>query len=95
MREVSEVAFGSSHKGPRGPQEEPQMPPRTFSAEFRRKVVEDHLHGGRSMAALCREYQLSRNLLAHWKKQYLTQEPTPADDRRDGAQAAGGRRTHR
>lgn len=30
------------------------------------------------MAALCREYQLSRNLLACWRKQYLTQEPTPA-----------------
>jgi transposase-like protein len=54
------------------------MLPRTLSVEFRRKVVEDHLHGGRSMVALCREYQLSRSPLPRWKKQYLTQEPTPA-----------------
>jgi transposase len=81
------------------------MAPRMFTAEFRRKVIEGHLRGGRSMAALCRECQLSRNLLARWKKQYLAQEPTPAttdekarrlreaDERIAELEAALGRKT--
>ncbi|MHB8997113.1 MAG: transposase [Armatimonadota bacterium] len=36
------------------------MSHRTFTPEFKRKVVEDHLHGGRTIAEICREYQLSR-----------------------------------
>jgi transposase-like protein len=29
---------------------------RTFTLEFRRKLVEEHLVGGRTIAAVCREY---------------------------------------
>jgi transposase len=54
------------------------MASRTFTAEFRRKVVEDHLHGKRPIAALCREYQLSRNVVARWKQQYLAGQQAPA-----------------
>lgn len=39
------------------------MTRRTFTPEFKRKVVEEHLVGGRTIAAICREYHLGRNLL--------------------------------
>jgi transposase-like protein len=53
------------------------MSHRTFTPEFKRKVVEDHLHGGRTVAEICREYQLSRNVFNRWRDQYLSPAPAP------------------
>jgi len=54
--------------------------PRTFTAEFKRQVVEELLSGTTGPAQLCRRYNLSSGLLYHWKKQYargkLNNEPT-------------------
>lgn len=53
--------------------------PRTFTAEFKRQVVEEMLSGTTRAAQLCRRYNLSRGLVYHWKKQYakgkLNNEP--------------------
>jgi len=46
------------------------MTRRTFTPEFKRKVVEEHLVGGRTIADICREYHLCRNLFDSWRKAY-------------------------
>ena len=43
---------------------------RTFSAEFKRQVVEERLSGVSTAAPLCRRHQLSSSLLYHWQRQY-------------------------
>lgn len=53
--------------------------PRTFTAEFKRQVVEEMLSGATRATQLCRRYNLSRDLVYYWKKQYakgkLNNEP--------------------
>ena len=44
---------------------------RTFTAEFKAKVVLEIISGNRSMAEACREYSLKADLLSHWKTQFL------------------------
>jgi len=46
------------------------MTRRSFTPEFKRKVVEEHLLGGRTIAEICREYHLGRNLFDSWRKAY-------------------------
>jgi transposase-like protein len=77
MREVLEVAFRSSQQGLRGASGRAADAATYVRVEFRRRAVEDHLYGGRSMLALSREYQLPRDLLARSKKRHLTQELMP------------------
>jgi transposase len=43
---------------------------RTFSAAFKRGVVEELLSGETTAAALCRRYEVSPNSLVAWKKAY-------------------------
>ena len=54
--------------------------PRTFTAEFKRQVVEELLSGTIGPAQICRRHSLSSGLVYHWKKQYargkLNNEPT-------------------
>ncbi len=54
------------------------MARRRFSPEFKRKVVEEYVRGGRSAAEICAQYQLHENLIYRWRKQ----------------DEAGGRRLH-
>jgi len=53
--------------------------PRTFTAEFKRQVVEEMLSGTIGPAQICRRHNLSSGLVYHWKKQYargkLNNEP--------------------
>jgi len=53
---------------------------RTFTAQFKREVVEELLSGTTGPAQLCRRYSLSSGLLYNWKRQYargkLNNEPT-------------------
>lgn len=44
---------------------------RTFTAEFKAKVVLEIISGSKSMAEACREYSLKADLLSHWKRQFL------------------------
>jgi len=77
---------------------------RTFSPEFKRKVVEEHLVGGRTIADICREYHLGRTLFDNWRKAYqqagapagpaveeVSRELRAAEQRIAGLEAALGR----
>lgn len=44
---------------------------RTFSAEFKARVVLDVLSGARSPAEICRQHRLSPQLLNNWKRQLV------------------------
>lgn len=44
---------------------------RTFTAEFKAKVVLEIISGSKSMAEACREYSLKADLLSHWKTQFM------------------------
>ena len=46
------------------------MTRRSFTPEFKRKVVEEHLVGRRTIAEICREYHLGRNVFARWRQAY-------------------------
>lgn len=53
---------------------------RSFSVEFKRRVVEEVLSGESRPAQLCRRHNISPSLLYHWKRQYsrgkFNNEPT-------------------
>lgn len=44
---------------------------RKFSPQFKSQVVLQLLSGERSMAELCREHQLSSQMIGNWKQQFL------------------------
>lgn len=44
---------------------------RTFTAQFKAKVVLEALTGESSQAEICREYRIGPNLLANWKATFL------------------------
>ena len=48
---------------------------RKFTAEFKSQVVLQLLSGERSMAELCREYQLTSQVIGNWKQQFLAAAP--------------------
>ena len=53
---------------------------RSFSLEFKRRVVEELLSGESRPAQLCRKYSICSSLLYHWKDMYsrgrFNNEPT-------------------
>ena len=53
---------------------------RSFSLEFKRRVVEELMSGESRPAQLCRRYNIASSLLYHWKRQYsrgkFNNEPT-------------------
>jgi transposase-like protein len=48
---------------------------RKFTAEFKSEVVLQLLSGEKSMAELCREYQLTSQVIGNWKQQFLAAAP--------------------
>ena len=62
----------------------PRRARRTFTAEFKAQVVLELLRGERSHAELCRQHQLSPNLLSLWKQTFLERLPVvfQADEQR-------------
>lgn len=48
---------------------------RTFSAEFKARVVLEVVSGGKSAGEVCREHQLKPQLFASWKAQFLENAP--------------------
>jgi len=60
---------------------------RSFSLEFKRRVVEELLSGESRPAQLCRRYNISSSILYHWKRQYsrgkFNNEPTEEAALRD------------
>ncbi len=53
---------------------------RSFSLEFKRRVIEELLSGESRPAQLCRWYNITSSVLYHWKRQYsrgrFNNEPT-------------------
>ena len=45
---------------------------RSFSAEFKAKVVLEIISGSKSAAEVCREYQVKPDLVSHWKNQFMS-----------------------
>jgi transposase-like protein len=45
-----------------------------YSPEFKRKVVEEHLKGGKTVAAVCREYHVGEVAFRRWREQYQAGE---------------------
>ena len=60
---------------------------RSFSLEFKRRVVEELMSGESRPAQLCRSYNITSSVLYHWKKQYsrgkFNNEPTEEGALRD------------
>ncbi len=48
---------------------------RTFSAEFKVKVVLETLNGSKSNAEVCRQYGIGAPLLSSWKAVFLERAP--------------------
>jgi transposase len=46
---------------------------RKFSAEFKTQVVPQVIAGEKSLAKVCREHQLSTQMVGNWKQQFLAQ----------------------
>jgi transposase len=44
---------------------------RTFNAEFKFETVMEALRGEKSTAQICREREISENLLARWKSEFV------------------------
>ena len=53
----------------------PRRPRRTFTAEFKAKVVLGVLTGTASQAEVCRKHQISPSLFALWKTTFLQRLP--------------------
>ena len=51
----------------------------SYSPEFKRKLVEEHLKGGKSVAAICREYHVGDVTFRHWRAQYQAAESASAE----------------
>jgi transposase len=67
---------------------------RTYTVEFKRQVVEEHLGGGTSLNQLARRHDISRELLRIWVRKYEAGEfvsdgPSQADRRAYEAKIAG------
>lgn len=52
-----------------------RRPRRTFTSEFKAKVVLDVLTGTASQAEVCRKHQISPSLFALWKATFLQRLP--------------------
>lgn len=50
------------------------MPRTQYSPEFKRKLVEEHLKGGKSVAAICREDHVGEVASRRWRDQYQAGE---------------------
>lgn len=61
----------------------PRRPRRTFTPEFKAKVVLDALTGTASPAEVCRKHQIGPGLFALWKATFLERLPVvfQADER--------------
>ena len=61
---------------------------RTYTTEFKRRLVEEHLSGGVGLSELARRHELSRELLRTWVKKH------EAGELAKGRSGAADRRAH-
>jgi transposase-like protein len=48
---------------------------RKFKPEFKRRVVEEWVSGGKRIAEVCRKYKLSDSVVRRWRKDYERKGP--------------------
>ena len=60
---------------------------RSFSPEFKARVVLEVLSGQRSKAEACRHYQIKDSLLSRWTKQFLERAPSLFENKHQHATA--------
>jgi transposase len=48
---------------------------RTFDAQFKFETVIEALRGDKTAAQICRDRDISENLLSRWKQEFLTKGP--------------------
>ena len=60
---------------------------RSFSPEFKARVVLEVLSGQRSKAEACRHYQIKDSLLSRWTKQFLERAPSLFETKHHHARA--------
>jgi len=65
---------------------------RTFSPQFKAQIALEALRGEKSQAALCREHELSADLVSRWRQQLVERAPelftTPANRSAEQARIA-------
>jgi transposase-like protein len=70
---------------------------RSFSLEFKRRVVEELMSGESRPAQLCRRYNITSSVLYHWKRQYsrgkFNNEPTTEGALQDRIEKLEGKLT--
>jgi len=49
---------------------------RTFSPEFKLRVILEMLSGAKTNAQICREHQIASTVVSAWKEQFLAAAPT-------------------
>jgi len=59
---------------------------RTFSPEFKAKVVLECISGGKSISEACREYQLSPILVSKWRTEFIENSAIIFDRERKGGE---------
>ncbi len=67
---------------------------RKFKPEFKRRVVEQWLSGEKSVAQICRQYELADSLVRRWREEYEQRGPNAWESaaRRDAELEAAQRR---
>ncbi len=58
---------------------------RKFSAEFKAQVVLHVLSGEKSLAEICREHQLTAQMVGNWKQQFLAHASRAFDSEADSS----------
>ena len=49
---------------------------RTFTSEFKAKVVLQLISGEKSLAEICRKYKLNQQMVSRWKTEFLQNAPS-------------------
>jgi transposase-like protein len=49
---------------------------RTFTSEFKAKIVLQLISGEKSLAEICREYKLNQQMVSRWKTEFLQNAPS-------------------
>ncbi len=60
-----------------------------YDAELKTKIVLEVLKGQQSLAQICREYEVSADLVCHWRDVFLERAPQVFADPRTSGKATG------
>ena len=66
----SKLTYNQSKKG------DDMAKRRTFSPEFKLRVILEMLSGAKTNAQICREHQIASTVVSAWKEQFLAAAPT-------------------